>query len=165
MIRGLYNALIGVGIIVFGMFLFNGQNSFILSSKHATGTVVQNQLGGSKNSTYHAVVQFTAPDGTAVKFTSNVGTITPEFGVGKQVDVLYNPKNPQDAQINSLLDLWMAPGLVFIIGLLFIIFGLGGAYFAYKKKAKDIVEKRIKAEKATEEAKEENTKKQDNPME
>ncbi len=44
------------------------------------------------------------------------------FPVGKQVEMRYDPGNPENAEINSWLDLWGEP---IILGVLTIIFAIG----------------------------------------
>jgi hypothetical protein len=76
--------------------------------------------------TYRPVFVYSTPDGRIHTVTSNMGANQPEFASGEHVKVLYNPKNPDDASINSFGQLWFLPlgfagvGFVtFCAGLLF----------------------------------------------
>ena len=68
------------------------------NSGHADGTVVDLLPSGRG---YRAVVEFTAPNGATIRFTSSVSSNPPPAQVGEHVDVRYNPDNPQDAAINT----------------------------------------------------------------
>ena len=87
----------------------------------ARGTVVDNiyQLqneGDSSSGAYYPVIEFKPNDGPATRFTDGVGALPPDYEVGAQVEVLYNPADVHDAQLNSWMRLWFAPTLLAGIG-------------------------------------------------
>jgi hypothetical protein len=86
------------------------------------GTVVDNvyqtiQREDRIEGAYHPVVEFEARE-TIVRFTDGVGSLPPDYEVGAQVDVLYNPNNARDARIDSWKRLWLAPTLLTSVGAL-----------------------------------------------
>ena len=92
----------------------------ISGDRHADGTVVK--LVGSGR--YRAVVEFVAPAGDTVRFTSSVGTNPPPAEVGEHVGVRYNPNNPRDAVIDQYWQTWFLPTLLGIIGAPFVVLGV-----------------------------------------
>lgn len=81
-------------------------------SAHADGTVVELVPGGRG---YRAVVEFAAPNGATIRFTSPVSSNPPPARVGQHVEVRYDPGNPQDAEINTYWQVWFLPTLFGIL--------------------------------------------------
>ena len=97
-------------------------NSFV----HTQGIVVDNFYSttndnGTVSGAYQPVVEFKLADGKSVRFTDGVGSLPPDYEVGSQVDVVYNPQNPKEANINSLKRVWLAPTIFIVVGLLPVI--------------------------------------------
>jgi Protein of unknown function (DUF3592) len=90
------------------------------NSGHADGTVVDLLPSGRG---YRAVVEFTAPNGATIRFTSSVSSNPPPARVGEHVDVRYNPDNPQDAAINTYWQTWFLPTLFGILCAPFLLIG------------------------------------------
>jgi hypothetical protein len=95
----------------------------------ARGTVVENSYwagsGPDEGGAYYPVVEFKPEDGKLVRFTDGIGSLPPEYEVGAQVDVLYNPKDVHEARISSWVRLWLAPTLLTFVGTLPILIGIG----------------------------------------
>ncbi len=73
---------------------------------------------------YTPTVTFTTPMGETRAFTSKVGTFPPRYHVGQQVAVVYDPDNPQHANIVSFMDLWFMPLFCGGFSSLFLLVGL-----------------------------------------
>ena len=54
-------------------------------------------------------------------FESRIGSNPPRLRVGERVDLLVNPKNPEDVVIDSFFHKWFGPTVVFIIGFITLI--------------------------------------------
>ena len=54
-------------------------------------------------------------------FESKIGSNPPRLRVGERVDLLVNPKNPEDVVIDSFFHKWFGPTVVFIIGFITLI--------------------------------------------
>ena len=57
-------------------------------------------------------------------FESSLGNSQAGYSVGQQVKVLYDGRNPQEAEIDDLSSLWLLPGCMLAMGLAFTIGGL-----------------------------------------
>ncbi|MBL9147217.1 MAG: DUF3592 domain-containing protein [Phycisphaerae bacterium] len=108
-------------------------------SKEATGIVMdldarRSSGSGSRrgSTTYAEHVQFATPDGTTVEFYSSVSTSSP-FQPGTKVPVRYNPDNPSDADIDTVLRAWFVPGIIGIMGIVFTFIG-GGIWLQRGKR-------------------------------
>ncbi|MFT3893503.1 MAG: DUF3592 domain-containing protein [Anaerolineales bacterium] len=80
---------------------------------------------------YYPVVDYTSQDGKPHHVQLKEGSSTPEYEVGDEVTVLYNPERPLDARIKSFGSaalMWILPGITGILGLAFL-----GAVVAVRK--------------------------------
>lgn len=94
--------------------------------KHGTrteGTVtalIERTNAKNRGSVYAPVVRFTTTDGRVLSFDGAAGTNPPAYAVGERVKVIYPPNKPEDASIESFLQLWAGNVLVGFIGLVFL---------------------------------------------
>ena len=87
------------------------------------GVVVDNaylesDAGDSSSGAYYPVIEFKPNDGPLQRFTDGAGSLPPDYAVGAQVDVIYNPAQPAEARLASWFRLWFVPTLLIGIGLL-----------------------------------------------
>ncbi len=86
------------------------------------GTVIDNTYAttnsdDSASGAYYPVVEFKPRDGQVRRFTDGIGSLPPNYAVGAQVEVLYNPQDVSKVRIYSWMRLWFAPTLLVGIGL------------------------------------------------
>src|SRR5580698_4095219 len=81
---------------------------FIRHALVAEGVVTQLIANGdaSHSVAYAPVFKFTTPDGRQHTVQSGAASNPPGFTVGEQVSVLFNPQNPEAADIDSFWQLW-----------------------------------------------------------
>jgi hypothetical protein len=84
------------------------------------GTVVDNywEAFAHGGAAYVPVVDFQTADGKAVRFTDGIGSVPPDYEVGTEVQVLYEPDDVRSARVVSWKRLWLAPTLITCVGLL-----------------------------------------------
>jgi Protein of unknown function (DUF3592) len=122
---GLLFFLIGLAVLVSGLFAVFKVRGQIANSVKATGTVIAfGTIAGKSGYLYCPQVVFPIPGGRTIKFQSQTGTQPPSYNVGQKVQVVYEINNPQKAEIDSLMALWFAPGCMSLMGLLFSTLGL-----------------------------------------
>lgn len=113
--------IVGVGLLIGALFLYQSASAFLAKATTADGTVVDLVRSRSSDSiTYRPVVQFMNQKGEKIEFISSSGSNPPSYSKGEKVEVLYLPDEPQKAKINGFFSLWGAP---------VILGGLGGAFF------------------------------------
>jgi hypothetical protein len=132
---GVFFGLIGLVAVIVGAVLGLNSINFVGSTATATGTVVANtaaescshsrDYGTTCSTVFKPVVEFIAPSGETVRFTSDVGSQPARYGVGDSVPVRYPPNYPAGARIDGFVDLWMAPTIVGGLGLIFLAIGIG----------------------------------------
>jgi uncharacterized protein (DUF58 family) len=100
----------------------------------AQGRVVDTEQGEvaddeeSSRPAYYPVVEFYTPDGRAHRFRGSTGSSSPEFAIGAEVDVRYNPNHPDQAQLTKFSHFWLGPLLLTIGGLLALFLASGVFY-------------------------------------
>lgn len=117
-----------VGLIAFIGGGYWGYERFMLYQTGTTvvGTVVEEYR--SSNSTY-PVVEFAAGNGKTIRFHGSTGNSgAPDYEVGTQIKVLYDPANPAEAQIADFEQFWLGPLAVSIFGFLFLLAGIGSFF-------------------------------------
>jgi hypothetical protein len=100
--------------------------AFLHRSVSATGTLASLSPMHNDEGELYYVPSFTfaAIDGQTYTVTSNTGSNPPEFAVGQQVRVLYDPSNPHRAKIGTFVQLWIFPLCFGFSGLIAIIMGI-----------------------------------------
>lgn len=122
---------IGLGVWAAAAYLYTNTRQLVASGEHARGIVVALSRSGS---TYSPVVAFKTADGAEIEFVGKVGTSSPRFVKGQQLDVLYRPENPKDAHINAFLDLWGGPAFLTIFGAIFSLIGSAFIFVPWKTR-------------------------------
>lgn len=101
--------------------LFAGVNTLIKQRRKqvgfmsASGIVLELQkriLNPGSAGVYCPVVEFRTGSGEVVRFDSSFGTMPAAHKVGQAVKVLYDPKEPRSAEIESELTKWLVPGFL-----------------------------------------------------
>lgn len=129
-------ASIGLLFLAVGAFTAWRAFTFTDSSAKAAGTVVELRLSrsGSSSSGHAPVVRFTTNEGRTVEFVSSVSSKPPAYKIGEEVEVLYDPKDPWHAEIDSFVSLWLLPSILFLPGGVFFMIG---SVMIYLRKKKD----------------------------
>ena len=104
--------------------LFNYMRTFAATATTCIGTLVAYQSVKSKSDgltnsgavNHYPIVEFIDATGTKRRFTASTGSNQKPYAVGAEITVQYDPKDPDNADIESKLYQWMIPALVFGLG-------------------------------------------------
>ncbi|MBD2441068.1 DUF3592 domain-containing protein [Nostoc sp. FACHB-110] len=121
----------GVGSIfaISGIFIALNTHSFVAKGISTQGTVIDlvrhtsRDSNGRRSTAYYPVVKFTPNSGDPVTFEANSGSNPPAHQRGQQIDILYNPQEPEAATINSWFNFWFLPTMFIGMGSLFVVIG------------------------------------------
>jgi Protein of unknown function (DUF3592) len=127
--------IFGLGFFVFGsIFLIIGiafglsYYHFISKTITTQGTVIDLEKGSSSTDegiiiVYYPIIKFNTLSGEPVVFTSQTGKNRAELTVGQQIQVLYNPQEPNNARVDQFsVELFLS--VIFIsIGSIFAFIG------------------------------------------
>jgi hypothetical protein len=85
----------------------------------AAGTVVElttRATTSGRSSIICPVVEFTATSGEKIRFISDFGSRPAGHKVGQSVNVRYDTDDPQKAEIDSAMNLWLIPLILVFMG-------------------------------------------------
>jgi hypothetical protein len=91
------------------------------------------QRTGSRLPTYHVVFEFTTTLGERVRAVDNVARSEQLFSIGDHMQISYDPREPQRAQISAFSERW---GFTCGIGLFALVFLLVGFSLVTVRKTK-----------------------------
>jgi hypothetical protein len=133
----------GIALVGFGFFTFFRQRAQIAKFSKVEGVVtdlIPVRAGGEfvvsrteegmkmeKKVRYRSQIQFKTQTGRTIEFISPISTRPARYNIGERVEVLYDPQNPKQAQINSFLHLWFTTLMLIFFGLFFVGMGFLGA--------------------------------------
>jgi Protein of unknown function (DUF3592) len=94
---------LGTIAIAYGLKLWVDQRSFLRTAVHAQGTVVglDHAPSGGHTPTYHPIVRYAASGGASVQFVSRFAYSQETYQLQQAVDVLYDPADPKNAEVDS----------------------------------------------------------------
>jgi hypothetical protein len=120
---------LGVVFLAAGIPIFVHKRRFVSRAASAIGVVrdLKSTEGTAGMQSYHPVVRFQTHDGRMVEFESDTGV--PEESSnrpGRQVEVLYDPLNPEKAHIKTFFMLWGIPLFFSGLGAVFLVVGVLG---------------------------------------
>ena len=93
----------GIGLLGLANYFYRETKAFLETAKPAYGRVVDLKANHSagKSTTYAPIVKFQVPEKNAsIRFRHSFSASPPSFRVGDEVNVLYDPRNPQEAIID-----------------------------------------------------------------
>lgn len=122
---GLLLFVIGIVVLISSIVSILKKHRQIADSLAATGLVTAFATGmGRSGYLYYPLVEFKIPSGETISFQSSVGNSRAMYSVGQQVKVLYDARNPREAEIDALTSLWLVPGCMLAMGSVLTILGL-----------------------------------------
>lgn len=113
---GLCSGLVAFGLLGGAVWAYLKQQRTMQSRVATAGTVVEltsRITASGRSNIICPVVEFTAPSGEKVRFTSEFGSLPASHTVGQHVAVRYDPVDPRKAEIESTASLWLTP-LIFV---------------------------------------------------
>ena len=116
----------GAAMAVGGIAVFKHMRAFAATAARCSGRLVGYEAAKSKNTSdtsdlyevnsgsanFYPVVEFTDLNGKKQHFTASTGSNQKPYDLGAEVPVMYDPQDPEGADIESKLYQWLIPGLV-----------------------------------------------------
>jgi Protein of unknown function (DUF3592) len=131
-------SITGLGLLGGGLYAAWHTRQFLQIAVKAPGVVTENvwqrstvpNKRGDYVSYAYPRIEFETEDGryTSV-LLSDIGTNPATYRVNQRITVLYDPRDPRYASIQSFESAWFVPLLLGGIGTVFCLFGLGAALF------------------------------------
>ena len=118
--------VLGIGLLLVSYHFHEKTATFLQISQSAPGLVVKLREKDSSDgdTTYAAVVEYRDQRGQSFDFVDSFSSKPPAYFAGQHVLVLYNPNDPDEAQIDRGLWNYWFTALLGIPGALFVMCGL-----------------------------------------
>jgi hypothetical protein len=124
-LMGLGFAAAGLAAMGGGLWAYLGTRAFLDRASAARGEVTALVRRESQDGvTYAPAIRFRTARGQPIEFVATVSSRPPEYAVGDEVDVLYDPARPAGATIRSFSSLWGAVVVLEVLGLPFAAAGV-----------------------------------------
>jgi len=129
---------LGVGIVFLAVAIAwtTSVNAFLATARTATGQIVDvhSRRDDDGQWMHRPVIRFTV-DGKEHEVAGAVATSwKPE--VGAQVDVLYDPAHPDDANLAGFWSQWLGPVIFYGLGVVLTV--VGGLLFVFRRSLKPV---------------------------
>lgn len=123
--------ILGLFLLLAGIISYANTRAFIDRSVITTGTVVDmsTEWDEDHDRVYYPIIEFETATGRRVSFKSNVGSGSPDEGMGEPVPVRYDPADPKNAGVNTFLGLWFGSIFLAIIGTVLSVLGFGSWFY------------------------------------
>lgn len=136
------NLWIGIPFLLFGLvfagvggWFYWASASLTQSGERVQGVVIdlERSRDSDGDTTYRPVVEYTDQNGTKHQFVESVGSNPSAFSRGEQVEVIYDPWEPEEAIIDSFTTRYLFPLAFGGFGSIFALIG-GGLMFAWFRR-------------------------------
>jgi hypothetical protein len=120
--------IVGVGLLLGSFFAFSRTRRFLASAQEARAEVVgmQERIGNDHRSrVYYPVLRYRTQQGATKEVVSSVGSSPPRHKEGDSVVILYDPAKPENVRIHSFLNVWIAPLILGLLGVILTVVGAG----------------------------------------
>ena len=116
---GLCSGLAALGLLGGAAWTYFKQQRTLQSRVATTGTVVElTQQNTTRGYILCPVVEFTIPSGEKIRFTSEFGSRPASHTIGQSIAVRYDPADPQKAEVESAMSLWLVPLIMVFMGVI-----------------------------------------------
>ena len=116
---GLCSGLAALGLLGGAAWTYFKQQRTLQSRVATTGTVVElTRQNTTRSYILCPVVEFTIPSGEKIRFTSEFGSRPASHTIGQSIAVRYNPADPQKAEVESAMSLWLVPLIMVFMGVI-----------------------------------------------
>ncbi|MBK5142975.1 DUF3592 domain-containing protein [Budviciaceae bacterium BWR-B9] len=107
------------GLLLLSLAGYVGYSAYSLEGNgtKTTGTIIA--LNGT-----HPVVRFVTEEGERVTFESSFGSSSYKEQLGNDIDVVYRPDAPQQAELGGFFSQYLVPIILGIMGLVFTLIGI-----------------------------------------
>lgn len=120
---GFIGLLISIGCLFLTYTVSQETYALVKHGVRTEGTVtalIKRTNTKNRGSVYAPAVRFTTTDGQVLSFDGATATNPPAYSIGERVKVIYLPTKPEDASIDSFLQLWSGNVLMGFIGIIFL---------------------------------------------
>lgn len=110
--------VVGIPFAIISVFEFKNTLNLLSNSHKTLGRIIDIEEEKRRNGgyMYSPVIKYKSVTGDEYIYDSNTKTGYTSYKIGQEIELIYDKNNPQNARVNSFLDIWF----------LTIIMGVGG---------------------------------------
>ena len=110
--------VVGIPFAIVSVFEFKNTLNLLSNSRKTFGRIIDIEEEKRRNGgyMYSPVIKYKSVTGDEYIYDSNTKTGYTSYKIGQEIELIYDKNNPQNARVNSFLDIWF----------LTIIMGVGG---------------------------------------
>lgn len=119
--------LLGAALLLLAVATAAPSVGFFARAKSTEGTFVgaiERPASSHGAAFYHPMFRYQSADGFVRTFTANGGSTGQHYDDGAKATVYYDPAKPEDAKLNSVLEIWMTPLLTGAVGAVVLAIGV-----------------------------------------
>jgi hypothetical protein len=135
LLKGVGLFFLGIILLVIGVYLLKNKMEFLNNSVQVVGTIIDVESSRSNSTTYYyPVISFHTLDGTTYTFSSETGSSAAfDINKGDKISVRYTEENPQNAKVDSFMELWGLPLALLLAAIVLLLVGAGIVYKHFNK--------------------------------
>ena len=137
MVIGIVFIVIGIILIAIAIFQYKSVRQLLQIGVTTTAKIIaikesistSTDMDGFTTTTkmYSPEFEFTDTKGNKIRHVSNISTQNKNtWEVGQEIEVVYDPKNPEKVKIKKASQLYLVPGVIAFIGIIFLFIGIIG---------------------------------------
>lgn len=120
----LFMTIISMGLIVVGAKLWEKSSNLLANGRKTNAIIFKNEYRRSSDGgMYYPVVRFLTADKEWITKELDIGYL-PAKPAGTELDVIYDPEDPQTVEIYGSFQLYLLPKLLVLFGIIFLIVGV-----------------------------------------
>ena len=81
---------------------------------------------GYSSTSYYPILEFKDENSTKHSFKGNVGGGKRKYHLDQEIEILYDPQKPDNAQMKSVMGQWITPIIIIIVGIMLVVGGVVG---------------------------------------
>src|SRR5262245_21502806 len=127
----------GIALLAIGVFVLLRKRRFVAGAARTSGTVVGHEARTTpshgeddrtvQQTLYHSIFEFKDARGAQRRVTSPTGGNPQPYAEGTAVTVLFDPHDPDRAEIESFGQQWLLPAILLGLGTVFTAIAIGSA--------------------------------------
>jgi hypothetical protein len=127
--------IIGVGITIFGYVSLKKSQNLAKNGVKTMAKVIEiterweSDSDGHQSKMYYPLLEFNDESGKKHSFQGNIGSNRKKkYQLEQQIEILYDPNEPQKAQLKNFGTMWLMPLILMAVGAMLIFGGFVGSF-------------------------------------
>jgi hypothetical protein len=135
-LMGVVFLIAGTGLIIWGYATVRNkiENSNYIKTEGTVIRMREVQSTEDMGITWAPVIRFKDRSGTEYTFESTVSSEPPAYNVGDKVELMYSEGRPENAFIDSFMEKWLTPIMLFVAGLVMFPIGIWMFFTAFRRE-------------------------------